>query len=555
MTQDEIAAAPGAEMGNREGTLLPEQIYGSLTLLEAESYIDGNLVTAARAYVANGYFLKRIRDDRLYEEAGYKNFDGYVQAKYGKKKDWASKCIKVNAQLSIGGDSPYLDSRYRDYSTYQLVELAYMTEEQREQAAPEQTVKELRELRKPKEVPYFPIEGQLELETDFPEVIPGPVSADLPTEPQTFLMSVEDVLNMGQEIREKVAISQQPEIVQRSESAAEMQQNEQGCCESETELLSAYGTKKRIYLPDSLIATQGCEGGHYCFSCAMECEIRGEDRYCREAPMGNPFPCEHIVWGLQALQDEIGARCQFINHDLADHYAGSGEADPCCKNCSNPCEYICGRAMRKLDEQKEDQGTDSEPTDNETDAEFTEAERPSSDKMGSIRAVLQKESAELDNWLKAFEGEPAERIPPIVEQKKIIVAALASMLSDLENAELLEQQQWPRAEQPDLPEMKNNDQRKEFLNTFHDWPVWFKVPEASEVYYRYDLPDRTALVICEYHYYATWMDTYGYGDGSPEKTGTREYLLTPGYHYLDDCRSNRSAMVEKLKEIQKKGEK
>lgn len=71
------------------------------------------------------------------------------------------------------------------------------------------------------------------------------------------------------------------------------------------------------------------------------------------------------------------------------------------------------------------------------------------------------------------------------------------------------------------------------------------------MYYRYDLPDRTALVICEYKYYAAWMEKYG--DMDPESTGTREYLLTPGYHYLDDCRTNQDAMIKKLKEIQKKG--
>ena len=90
---------------------------------------------------------------------------------------------------------------------------------------------------------------------------------------------------------------------------------------------------------------------------------------------------------------------------------------------------------------------------------------------------------------------------------------------------------------------------------FAGGPVWFRVPEASEVYYRYDLPDRTALVICEYKYYAAWMENYKnrYSDMNPERTETREYLLTPGYHYLYDCRSNRSTMIDKLKEIQKRG--
>ena len=107
-----------------------------------------------------------------------------------------------------------------------------------------------------------------------------------------------------------------------------------------------------------------------------------------------------------------------------------------------------------------------------------------------------------------------------------------------------------KPEQPDLPNLKNNDQRKQFLETFHEWPVWFEVPEAAEVYYRYDLEDGCSLVICEYHYWVGWLKKYG---DSPERTGTREYLLMPGYHYLDDCKSNRTAMVEKLKEIQKGG--
>ena len=70
------------------------------------------------------------------------------------------------------------------------------------------------------------------------------------------------------------------------------------------------------------------------------------------------------------------------------------------------------------------------------------------------------------------------------------------------------------------------------------------------MYYRYDLEDGYSLVICEYHYYITWMEKMS--DMSPERTGTREYLLAPGYHYLHDCRVNRTAMVEHLKDMQRK---
>lgn len=123
-----------------------------ISLEQAEQYIQSGLVTAARAYVANGYYLRRIRDDKLFEESGYQNFEDYVRGKYNKDKGWASKCIKVNQQLSEGGDSPILSKQYLEYSTYQLVELAYMTEEQREEADPDMTVNQLKQIRKPEEV-------------------------------------------------------------------------------------------------------------------------------------------------------------------------------------------------------------------------------------------------------------------------------------------------------------------------------------------------------------------------------------------------------------------
>lgn len=98
---------------------------GNITLEEAESYIASGMMTAVRAFVANGYYLRRIRDEKLYKESGYKNFKEYLEDRYKKDEGWASKCIKVNQQLSVGGNSPILDSKYCDYNDkYKLVELA-----------------------------------------------------------------------------------------------------------------------------------------------------------------------------------------------------------------------------------------------------------------------------------------------------------------------------------------------------------------------------------------------------------------------------------------------
>lgn len=37
----------------------------------------------------------------------------------------------------------------------------------------------------------------------------------------------------------------------------------------------------------------------------------------------------------------------------------------------------------------------------------------------------------------------------------------------------------------------------------------------------------------------------------PETTYAAEYLLEPGYHHLHDCRTNETALIRKLMEVQK----
>ena len=126
-----------------------------------------------------------------------------------------------------------------------------------------------------------------------------------------------------------------------------------------------------------------------------------------------------------------------------------------------------------------------------------------------------------------------------VRKQKLIIGAYDGMIADID---LYADQ---NREQPELPKLRNNDQRKAFLNNYREWPVWFRVNEASEVYYRYDIPDGRSIVICEYHFYLPWLSK------DQDRTGTREYLLKPGYHYLEDCKTNTTTLVEHLKNIQK----
>lgn len=100
---------------------------------------------------------------------------------------------------------------------------------------------------------------------------------------------------------------------------------------------------------------------------------------------------------------------------------------------------------------------------------------------------------------------------------------------------------------------KNNEERKEFLAKYREWPVWFEVPQAEETYYRYILPDGSAIIICEYKHYNEWWENK-YVPGEPEGTLTVEYLLEPGYKHLHNCKTNQTALIRKLMEVQRNGQ-
>lgn len=48
-----------------------------------------------------------------------------------------------------------------------------------------------------------------------------------------------------------------------------------------------------------------------------------------------------------------------------------------------------------------------------------------------------------------------------------------------------------------LKELTNNQKRKEFLEDYTGWDIWLDVPDASERYYEYPLPDGSMIVIKE----------------------------------------------------------
>ena len=679
-----------------------KKYYLDVNLEEAETSIRASLKDAARSVIAVGHYLKVIRDKELYREAGYENVWDYAADTFGFSKSTASRYMARNDKFSVGGNSPVLAEEFREYSKAQLQEMLSLDEAQLENVTPDMTVKQIRELKKPKELPCFEIDGQME---------------------------IQDILKADQEGQKK-----DPETEEK---------------------LSAYGLPKRAY-PDGVTRKiEGCEGdtgkGYNCLECHLECEIGEEYCMCVDATGRLPLPCEMVRTGRwEDLKEHVGKRCQFVNLDLVKYEYGSVVPVPCCKKCQNPCAFACTVSGKRVaasqqpvaaDAPQETTGTAAEKQPEENVAtsqqnakqdsltirefikswkeilpeEFRRAmramregnstkekaqqiqkelspygahcygcseysfswhsfakgmdwevdgkkihltyarlasellcmydpqlnqfdEKPDIDdeheEPAEISAEQQQEHeekqktgkcihdgihrcmlAEADKekvgngedcshhccWKCVKHGdcklecdastkrtsrsileptdvdETDELIDPPEEYNREILAKL------IENAEAAmnemeeywkndspkiytkkrmeidafkmyqaeAEQNAEEEKQPELPVLNNNNQRAKFIDNYEAWPLWIDTKETGERYYRYDLPDGTSFVIKTYHAMLYDYDAPGYGVHYKEGYGENEqYLLEPG-KFFRDCRTNRSTLIEKLKELQK----
>lgn len=141
-----------------------------------------------------------------------------------------------------------------------------------------------------------------------------------------------------------------------------------------------------------------------------------------------------------------------------------------------------------------------------------------------------------------------------IRKQKILIAALAGYIHDLDM--VLNPPAEP--EQPELPKLKNNTQREEWLNNYRDWGLWYYDDHIDVNYYKYDFEDGSRLVVAEYPQREQgWKckprDEHHYHllEKGKRKAGTRNETYDQQYiHYAE----SKTYLVEFLKNLQK-GEK
>ena len=139
-------------------------------------------------------------------------------------------------------------------------------------------------------------------------------------------------------------------------------------------------------------------------------------------------------------------------------------------------------------------------------------------------------------------------------QQKLIVSALAAAVCDLENAEI------PAEEpvQPELPVLKNNDQRKDWLRTYKDWGLWYRDENIGVEYYKYDFSNGARLIAevyvrpgygrCPMPSETAYLHLVG---GPDPKKGSYGIEKWQKHEHYSKYPNSDTELVEFLKELQK----
>lgn len=138
-----------------------------------------------------------------------------------------------------------------------------------------------------------------------------------------------------------------------------------------------------------------------------------------------------------------------------------------------------------------------------------------------------------------------------IMQQQMVVAGLRLLQNCVKSME--------EPEQPPLPEMKNNDQRKEWLRNHKSWGLWYTDPHTKARYYKYDFNNGARLIAEEYDpepkdENSWWVPTEScylhlVGGPEPERAGgVPKWTYHPKYNKFPNSETE---LVEFLKEIQK----
>lgn len=511
-------------------------------LEERESSIKTKLGSIVENFLLVGKELDEIDRVSAYQLRGYKSIREYASDTFGISESFASRVLNVYRKYTEPGKELKLKEQYKGFNFSQLVELLNVPEEEHQIIRPELTKEDIRDFKRfEKENENNP--GRLtawkeENDTvraaveeffrsrkkDLNEIYEtygiGPYSEEIVESMsrflyhekkkkfqtgqfflmlypnQVFIKSADGDLRditwteffqkMGQIFDGKAAgkdtwknyfaTAQEEEQIPGQDSI--LKHPEYMPEESQEPIPEKSGVLHKKRFPQCIYETGTDCIGEDCDTCQKKAEWKKR----RKEALGKTKEPEMKKTSLEMPEPEEIAPAQTKPCDRNPEYTCTlpeiqkaaekegGECwEKCCWNCEKheACEYECDTSRNREILPEETHRTEIE----------------------ALRSMLDKENRELEEWRKVDAESPLpERM---MQEKQIMVMALAALLCDWESRE-------EEPEQPELPRLKNNEERKIWLENYQDWGLWYRDEKIDVNYYKYDFKDGSRLVAAEY---------------------------------------------------------
>lgn len=125
--------------------------YTQMTLTEwvdMKQKLRQELLGVKQSFVRIGYALRKIDDQRLYEQDGYKSIAEFAKAEYGLENSTVSRFMSINREYSIDGYSERLRPEYLELGRSQLEEMLKLPDSDRQMIRQETPRDDIRELKR-----------------------------------------------------------------------------------------------------------------------------------------------------------------------------------------------------------------------------------------------------------------------------------------------------------------------------------------------------------------------------------------------------------------------
>lgn len=125
--------------------------YVQMTLddwVEMKRKLRQELQGVKQSFVRIGYALRKIDDQELYKQDGYKSIAEFAKEEYGLEPSTTSRFMSINREYSVDGYSETLRPEFADLGRSQLEEMLKLPEGDRTMIQPETSREDIRELKR-----------------------------------------------------------------------------------------------------------------------------------------------------------------------------------------------------------------------------------------------------------------------------------------------------------------------------------------------------------------------------------------------------------------------